>query len=67
MDMEAQLVAAGLGRLPAWMKPGVARVAPISIAACILPEGDIPELARLTDSKKLTEKRREELLASSKK
>ena len=62
MDMEAQLVAAGLGPVAGVDEAGRgACCGPISIAACILPEGDIPELARLTDSKKLTEKRREEL------
>lgn len=34
---------------------------PISIAACILPSHPIPELESLTDSKQLTEKKRESL------
>ncbi|WP_236640700.1 ribonuclease HII [Corynebacterium urogenitale] len=34
---------------------------PISIAACILPAGPLPELDKLTDSKKLSAKRRDEL------
>lgn len=60
--MEAQLAAAGLGPVAGVDEAGRgACCGPISIAACILPPGEIPELARLTDSKKLTEKRREEL------
>ncbi|MFD2455628.1 ribonuclease HII [Corynebacterium mendelii] len=35
---------------------------PISIAACILPDRPLPELARLTDSKKLTPAAREQLM-----
>lgn len=34
---------------------------PITIAACILPDRDLPELATLTDSKKLTPRARERL------
>ncbi|RNE49416.1 ribonuclease HII [Corynebacterium alimapuense] len=34
---------------------------PITIAACILPDGEIPELSGLTDSKKLTPRARERL------
>src|SRR5699024_9592731 len=34
---------------------------PITIAACVLPEKIIPSLNRLTDSKKLSEKQREQL------
>lgn len=62
MDMEDQLRAAGLGPVAGVDEAGRgACCGPISIAACILPEGELPELSRLTDSKKLTEKRREEL------
>jgi ribonuclease HII len=32
---------------------------PVTVAACILPPGPIPELSGLTDSKKLTPKRRD--------
>lgn len=68
MDMEAELTAAGLGPVAGVDEAGRgACCGPISIAACILPEGDLPELARLTDSKKLTEKRREELFGVIKK
>ncbi|MFP7364567.1 ribonuclease HII [Corynebacterium callunae] len=40
---------------------------PISIAACILPERPIPELAQLTDSKKLSAATRERLMPLIKK
>lgn len=68
MDMEAELTAAGLGPVAGVDEAGRgACCGPISIAACILPEGDLPELTQLTDSKKLTEKRREELFGVIKK
>lgn len=68
MDMEDQLRAAGLGPVAGVDEAGRgACCGPISIAACILPEGELPELSRLTDSKKLTEKRREELFGVIKK
>ena len=68
MDMEEQLRAAGLGPVAGVDEAGRgACCGPISIAACILPEGELPELSRLTDSKKLTEKRREELFGIIKK
>lgn len=40
---------------------------PITIAACILPDRPIPELAKLTDSKQLSPARRAELLPVVKK
>lgn len=60
--MEQAIVRAGLGPVAGVDEAGRgACCGPISIAACILPDKPISELARLTDSKKLTEKRREEL------
>lgn len=60
--MESLLVAHGLGPVAGVDEAGRgACCGPITIAACILPDGDIPGLAGLTDSKKLTAKARERL------
>lgn len=59
---EVALSKAGLGPVAGVDEAGRgACCGPISIAACILPDRVIPELAELTDSKKLSEKTREKL------
>ena len=59
---EVALSKAGLGPVAGVDEAGRgACCGPITIAACILPEKIIPELDKLTDSKKLTPKTREKL------
>lgn len=59
---EVALAKAGLGPVAGVDEAGRGACAgPITIAACILPERIIPSLSTLTDSKKLTEKQREQL------
>lgn len=60
--LEVALDKAGLGPVAGIDEAGRGACAgPISIGACILPERTIPELARLTDSKKLSAATREKL------
>ena len=60
--LEGALDEAGLGPVAGVDEAGRGACAgPITIAACILPSVDIPELALLNDSKKLTARRREKL------
>src|SRR5690625_7929680 len=59
---EVALAKAGLGPVAGVDEAGRGECAgPITIAACILPEKIIASLSTLTDSKKLTEKQREQL------
>lgn len=59
---EVTLDKAGLGPVAGVDEAGRGACAgPIVIASCILPNRTIPELARLTDSKKLTARVRDEL------
>ena len=59
---EVALVKAGLGPVAGVDEAGRGACAgPITIAACVLPEKIIPSLNSLTDSKKLSEKQREQL------
>lgn len=56
---EATLDGVGLGPVAGVDEAGRGACAgPISIAACVLPQGDIPALVDLTDSKKLTARKR---------
>lgn len=59
---EVTLEKAGLGPVAGVDEAGRgASAGPLTVAACILPTRTFPELDRLTDSKKLSPKRREEL------
>lgn len=61
-SMEQALYASGMGPVAGVDEAGRgACCGPISIAACILPPRPLPELDKLTDSKKLSEKTREGL------
>lgn len=58
--LEHSLSAAGSGPVAGVDEAGRGSCAgPISIAACVLPDESLPELAGLTDSKKLTERKRD--------
>lgn len=58
--MEQQLAAHGFGRIAGVDEAGRgACCGPVTIAACVLPNEPIPDLAALTDSKKLSPARRE--------
>lgn len=58
--LEHSLAASGMGLVAGVDEAGRGSCAgPISVAACVLPDQPIPELAGLTDSKKLTERKRE--------
>ncbi|ALE19554.1 ribonuclease HII [Lawsonella clevelandensis] len=60
--MEEMLIAHGCGPVAGVDEAGRGACAgPLTIAACILPDVCIPDLAGLTDSKKLTPARRERL------
>ena len=60
---EVALSKAGLGPVAGVDEAGRgACCGPITIAACVMPDRPIKELAQLTDSKKLTPKKREKLL-----
>ena len=59
---EVALSKAGLGPVAGVDEAGRgACCGPITIAACVMPDRPIKELAQLTDSKKLTPKQREKL------
>ncbi|MDU7194076.1 Ribonuclease HII [Lawsonella clevelandensis] len=61
-EMEEMLIAHGCGPVAGVDEAGRGACAgPLTIAACILPDVCIPDLAGLTDSKKLTPARRERL------
>ena len=60
--LEHALEVAGLGPVAGVDEAGRgACCGPITMAACILPSGPIPELDSLTDSKKLSPKKRDQL------
>lgn len=60
--LEHALDVAGLGPVAGVDEAGRgACCGPITMAACILPSGSIPELDSLTDSKKLSPKKRDQL------
>lgn len=62
MLYESLLVSAGLGPVAGLDEAGRGACAgPITIAACVLPDAPIPALAGLSDSKKLTAARRDQL------
>ncbi|MDO4910959.1 MAG: ribonuclease HII [Corynebacterium sp.] len=64
-DIEASLVARGLGPIAGVDEAGRGACAgPITIAACILPPEPIEDLEGLTDSKKLTARKREQLFGA---
>ncbi|MDP9851324.1 ribonuclease HII [Corynebacterium lowii] len=66
--LEVTLDRAGLGPVAGVDEAGRGACAgPLTIAACVLPTGTIAELARLTDSKKLTPATRERLFPLIKK
>ena len=63
--LEAALTAAGYGPVAGVDEAGRGSCAgPLTAAACILPDREIPELAGLDDSKRLSPRRREELFTT---